>query len=116
MITPLMQSKMAAESRPTNDTQCSDGQHQPEATEQHLRLLPKESAVVLMCFGIVDLLFLDPVGVFFVLSGVLAFTPRLFQRTERWVQSRYPRIQKEGRRHIDRFIDSFETRFPPDAR
>jgi hypothetical protein len=112
-MTPSVQPTIAAG---TDGAPHSGVRDVAEATEQQPRMLPRESAVVLMCFGFVDLLFLDPVGLFFVLTGALAFTPRLFQRTERWVQGRYPRIQREGRRHIDRFIDAFERRYPPDSR
>jgi len=85
----------------------------PDQTEQELRMLPKESGVALMGFGIVGVLLLDPIDIFFVLAGALVFTPRLFHRVEGCLQARFPAIHREGRRHIDRFIDDFERRFPP---
>ncbi len=81
-----------------------------------MRLLPKESGVALMGFGIVGVLLLDPADIFLVLSGALALTPRLFRRSERWMQVRFPRIHREGRRHLDRSLDDFERRYPPDHR
>lgn len=87
-----------------------------EQPEQRLRLLPKESGVALMGFGIIGVLLLDPFDIVFVLVGALVFTPTLFQRTEHWVQARFPRLHREGRRHIDRYIDDFERRFPPNRR
>jgi hypothetical protein len=81
--------------------------------EQHLRPLPKECGVALMGFGIVGVMLLDPFDILFVLAGALVFTPRLFHRTEGWMQARFPRIHREGRRHIDHFLDDFERRYPP---
>ncbi len=66
-----------------------------------------------MGFGIVGVLLLDPFDILFVVAGALVLTPQLFQPTERWVQARFPNVHREGRRHIDRFLDDFERRFPP---
>jgi hypothetical protein len=87
----------------------------PRQPEQHLRPLPKECGVALMGFGIVGVMLLDPFDILFVFAGALVFTPRLFQRTEGWMQTRIPRIHREGRRHIDHFLDDFERRYPPGA-
>jgi hypothetical protein len=81
--------------------------------EQELRMLPKECGVALMGFGIIGVMLLDPFDVFFVLAGALVFTPQLFHRTELCIQARFPGLHREGRRYIDRFIDAFEKRYPP---
>jgi hypothetical protein len=81
--------------------------------EKPLRLPPKESGAALMGVGIVGVVLLDPFDIFFLVAGALTFTPRLFRRTERWVQVRFPRFHREGRRHIDVFLDNFEKRYPP---
>jgi hypothetical protein len=94
----------------TTDAQASAPDGKP------LRMLPKESGVALMGFGIVGVLMLDPVDIVFVLAGALVFTPQLFHRTEHWVQARFPSMHRQGRRHIDRFIDDFERRYPPVSR
>ena len=70
-----------------------------------------ESGVGLMTFGVIGVLLLDPFDIVFVVAGALVFTPRLFHRTELWVQARFPRIHRETRRHIDRYIDDFERQF-----
>jgi hypothetical protein len=81
-----------------------------------LRMLPKESGIALMGFGMVGVLMLDPVDLVFVLAGALAFSPRLSRRVESWVQGRFPRVHRKARRQIDRFIDDFERRYPPPSR
>lgn len=78
------------------------------------RLPPKESGVALMGIGMVGVLLLDPADIFLVAAGALVFSPSLFGRTERWMQVRFPKIHREGRRHLDRFIDAFESRYPPE--
>jgi hypothetical protein len=90
-----------------------NGRVRNHAEEQPLRLPPKESGIALMGVGIVGVVLLDPFDIFFIVAGALTFTPRWFQRTERWVQVRFPGIHKEGRRHIDHFLDNFERRYPP---
>jgi hypothetical protein len=83
--------------------------------EQHLRPLPKECGVALMGFGIVGVMLLDPVDILFVVAGALVFSPRLFQRSEHWLQRRFPKTHRVGRRQMDRFLDDFEGRYPPDS-
>jgi hypothetical protein len=85
-----------------------------DQTDERLRLPPKESGMALMGFGIVGVLLLDPADIFLVAAGALVFTPSLFGRTERWMQVRFPKTHREGRRHLDRFIDAFESRYPPE--
>jgi hypothetical protein len=81
--------------------------------EQYLPAAPEGVRGGAMGFGIFGVMLLDPVDILFILVGALAFTPRLFQQTEHWVQARFPKIHREGRRHRDRFLDDFERRYPP---
>ena len=81
--------------------------------EQHFRPLPKECGVALMGFGIVGVMLLDPVDILFVVAGALVFSPRLFQRSEHWLQRRFPKTHRVGRRQMDRFLDDFERLYPP---
>ena len=85
----------------------------PEHNGQELRELPKECAVALIGFGIVGVMLLDPVDIVLVAAGALVFSPKLFRRSERWFRSNFPRTHREGRRHLDRFLDDFERRFWP---
>ena len=88
----------------------------PKQPEQKLRPLPKECGLALMGFGIVGVLLLDLVDSLFVVAGALAFSPRLFQRSEHCLQRRFPKTHREGMRRIDHFLDDFEGRYPPDSR
>ncbi len=83
-----------------------------EQTRQRLRLLPPEVGAVLVTVGVVGLIIPGPFGTPFVLAGGLVLAPRYFHRAELWLQRRYPKVHQTGRRHIDRFIDDFEKRFP----
>jgi hypothetical protein len=84
----------------------------PEPTEDELRMLPRECGVALMGFGIVGVLLLDPFDVVFIVAGALVFTPQLYHKSEHWMQARFPGVHRRVRRHIDRFIDDFERRYP----
>lgn len=85
-----------------------------EKKAQRLRMVPREAGVALMGFGIVGVLLLDPADIVFVLAGALVFAPRLFHKTELCYQQRFPDAHRATRRHLDRFIDDFERRFPED--
>jgi hypothetical protein len=99
--------------QPANHRAPNAGGLAPESPDRPLRPLPKECGLALIGFGMIGVLLLDPVDSMFVLVGALAFAPKLSERTERWAQRRFPRIHREGRERIDRFLDDLEKRYPP---
>jgi hypothetical protein len=90
----------------------SADQRATEETRQRLRLLPREVGAVLLGFGVAGLILPGPFGTPLLLAGGLVLAPRLFHRTERWFERRFPNAHREGRRHVDRFLDDFERRYP----
>jgi hypothetical protein len=81
-------------------------------TRERLRRLPPEVGFVLLTVGIAGMILPGPMGTPLALAGGLVLAPRAFDRVERWVQKRFPKIHHHGRHHLNRFIDDFERRFP----
>jgi hypothetical protein len=106
----------AAATPPTDAPECSlaltDDQRATEETRHRLRLLPREVGAVLLGFGVAGLVLPGPFGTPLILAGGLVLAPRLFHRTERWFERRFPNAHRAGRRHVDRFLDDFERRYP----
>lgn len=82
-----------------------------DKTRERIRRLPPEVGVVLLTVGAAGLVLPGPIGTPLVLAGGLVLAPRAFDGLERWVQRRFPSVHKHGRRHLDRFIDDFESRY-----
>jgi hypothetical protein len=74
--------------------------------------LPPEVGAVLVAVGVGGLILPGPFGTPFLLAGGVVLAPQYFHRTELWMQKRFPKMHRAGRRHLDRFIDDFEKRFP----
>mgnify|MGYP003349015816 CR=1 FL=1 len=91
----------------------SDSEH--DETRQRIRRLPPEVGAVLITVGVVGVIIPGPIGTPFLLAGGLALMPGFFGRFERWIEKRLPRLHGAGMRNVDRFIDSFEKRFPPNS-
>jgi hypothetical protein len=86
-----------------------------EATRQRIRRLPPEVGAVFLAVGVVGVILPGPIGAPFLLAGGLVLMPGVFGKFERWAKKRMPTIHDVGMRNVDRFIDSFEKRFPPEA-
>ncbi len=82
-----------------------------DKTRERIRHLPPEVGVVLLTVGVAGLVLPGPIGTPLVLAGGLVLAPRAFDGLERWVQRRFPSVHRHGRRHIDRFIDDFESHY-----
>jgi len=85
-----------------------------EGTRQRIRRLPPEVGAVLMTVGVAGIILPGPVGAPLLLAGGLVLMPGVFDRFERWVGKRYPKFHGHGMKYVDRFIDDFERRYPPD--
>ena len=92
-----------------------NGEAAPSAAHLRLRRLPPEVGAVLLTAGIAGVLLPGPVGTPLLLAGGVALMPSVFGRLERWVATRFPTMHDEGMRHVDRFIDDLERRYPPDT-
>jgi hypothetical protein len=94
----------------------ADAETQPVDKMDHMRerirKLPPEVGAVLMTVGVVGLILPGPIGTPLVLAGGLVLMPRTFGRWEKWFSKRFPKMHEHGMRHVDRFIDDFERRYP----
>ena len=86
-----------------------------DGTRRRIRRLPPEVGAVLITVGVAGVILPGPIGAPFLLAGGLALMPSVFGRFERWIEKRYPSLHWHGMRNVDRFIDSLERRFPPEA-
>jgi len=84
-----------------------------DATRERIRTLPPEVGIVLMSVGVVGFILPGPMGTPLVLAGGLVLMPAMFGRVERWVERKFPQLHRVGMKHVDRFIDDFEKRYPP---
>jgi hypothetical protein len=92
-----------------------DGDESIDGTRQRIRRLPPEVGAVLIAVGVVGVILPGPIGAPFLLAGGLVLVPGFFGRFERWFERRMPTLHWAGMRNVDRFLDNFEKRFPPEA-
>jgi hypothetical protein len=109
-----------AEEAPNAATPSSEGTPQAadrdaEETRTRIKRLPPEVGAVLITVGIAGVILPGPVGMPLLLAGGLALMPTVFGRAERWVERRFPTLHWHGMKNVNRFIDDFERRYPPDA-
>jgi hypothetical protein len=94
-----------------------DPQHTAEVASdaeeiERIKALPKEVGVLLVVAGIGGLLLPGPVGSPFLVLGCAMLWPRTFQWMEDGLAKRFPRCHHQGVRHIKRFIDDLDRRYP----
>ncbi len=86
----------------------------PEAAEARrldLRDLPKEVGVLLFSAGVLGVILPGP-GTPAVIAGGLVLWPDQFGKAEDWFRRRFPKAHQGGMRHIHRFLDDMERRYP----
>ena len=93
----------------------TDDEVASEDTRNRIRRLPPEVGAVLLTVGIAGVLLPGPVGTPLLLAGGLVLMPKFFGKVERWMEGRFPGLHGHGMRYVDRFIDDFERRFPPQS-
>ena len=98
---------------PADPEQTAAGSPGADATRERIRTLPPEVGIVLMSVGVVGFILPGPMGTPLVLAGGLVLMPAMFGRVERWVERKFPKLHSVGMKHVDRFIDDFEKRYPP---
>ena len=79
-----------------------------------IQRLPPSVGVTLMTAGVVGAVLPGSVGAPLILAGGMVLAPRLFQRLDDIVKDKFPKARHHGLRALDRFLDDFERRYPPD--
>ena len=92
---------------------CEPGGSGATAEErERIRQLPKEVGVLLVVAGIGGLLLPGPVGTPFVIAGGVILWPKVFERVELAFERRFPRVHRQGVRHMGRFLTDLQRRYP----
>jgi hypothetical protein len=122
----MMSSSPISETRPADSLSAPAGEMRSvssppddeaaRATRERLRKLPPEVGVVLMGVGVLGVMLPGPMGTPLVLAGGLVLVPGAFHGTERWVARKFPSMHRAGMKYVDRFLDDFERRYPPNDR
>jgi hypothetical protein len=79
---------------------------------QRIRSMPREVGVLLVVAGIGGLLLPGPVGTPFLLVGGVVLWPRAFSRAEEYFERKFPKMHRQGVKHITRFVHDLERRYP----
>ncbi len=90
----------------------TDSASEPDDLER-IRALPKEVGALLVVAGVGGLVLPGPFGTPFLVLGGLVLWPRAFGRVENYLRRRFPKVHHEGLRHINRFLDDLDRRYPP---
>ena len=83
-----------------------------DADLQRIRCMPKEIGVLLMVAGVGGLLLPGPVGTPFLIVGGVVLWPKAFSRAETFLERKFPKMHRQGVKHITRFVADLETRYP----
>jgi hypothetical protein len=89
-----------------------DSVSEPDDLER-IRGLPKEVGALLVAAGVGGLVLPGPFGTPLLVLGGLVLWPRAFGRVEKYLRRRFPKVHHEGLRHINRFLDDLDRRYPP---
>ncbi|MGD9647952.1 MAG: hypothetical protein AB7U73_19730 [Pirellulales bacterium] len=82
-------------------------------TRERISKLPTELGVMLVGLGVMGVVLPGMVGIPLIVTGGVALMPRTCAPVERWFEARFPAAYKEGLRYVDRFLNDFYKRFPP---
>ncbi|WP_165227177.1 hypothetical protein [Aquisphaera insulae] len=77
---------------------------------------PKELSLLLIVAGVGGILLPGPVGMPFLVVGGLSLWPRAASPADRWFRHAFPRLHREGRHQLARFLRDLESRYPADSR
>jgi hypothetical protein len=78
----------------------------------HLDTLTTEVGWLLVTAGVIGVIAPGIPGTPFLIVGVLVITPGGTKLLSRWVGKNPPRIVKAGMKHVGRFLDDLERRYP----
>jgi len=76
-----------------------------------IRDLPKELGVMLITAGVVGFILPGP-GTPAIIAGGLVLWPEAFGKLESWLERAHPKVHREGMKHINRFLDDLQRRYP----
>jgi hypothetical protein len=80
--------------------------------EDRIGELPTEVGVLMIVAGIGGILLPGPIGTPFLLVGMVALWPCAFERVERFVRKRIPRLHRLGMYQVKRYLADMERRYP----
>lgn len=92
----------------------STGRDEEAAILERIRRLPPSVGVTLMTAGVVGAMLPGSMGAPLILAGGMVLAPKLFSRLDDVVRVKFPGVRHHGLRALDRFLDDFERRFPPE--
>lgn len=77
--------------------------------------LPKDIGVMLLSAGVVGFVTPGPGAPAIVVGGLILW-PNGFGKAEGWFRRRFPSVHSGGMRHIRRFLNDLERRYPGSLR
>jgi hypothetical protein len=73
--------------------------------------LPKELGVMLLSAGVIGCVLPGP-GTPALVAGGMVLWPKQFGRAENWLRRRFPVFHRGGMKHLKRYLDDLERRYP----
>ena len=86
----------------------------PEVEPEYQRIIamPREVGVLLVVAGVGGLILPGPVGTPFLIMGGVVLWPNAFSRVETFFERKFPKMHRQGVKHITRFVADLERRYP----